>query len=205
VTRLRANFLAGLVIVLPVGLTVLLLTWAIRLIDGWAQPLVPGWLEISHIAGAGALFFVILVTLVGAVTRNLLGRRVVGLAELTVGRVPIARRIYLGVKQLVEAGISKSGTAFRTTCLVEYPDRGIWTVVALVGPVGGELAARSGEPELMALMVPTAPNPVTGFLVFAPRRDIVPLDIGLDEAAKLVISAGLVGPPGYAPQTPEPH
>ena len=202
--RLQASFLAGLVVVLPVGLTILLMIWAIRLVDGWARPLVPGGLGIGHIAGAGALFFVVLVTAVGAVTRNILGRRALNLAELTVGRVPIARRIYLGVKQLVETGIAKGGTSFRQTCLVEYPERGTWTVVAMAGPVDGELPVRIGEPDLIAILVPTAPNPVTGFLVFAPRRDLVPLDLGLDEAAKLVLSAGLIGPPGYAPPAPEP-
>jgi uncharacterized membrane protein len=200
--RLRASFLAGLVIVLPVGLTILLLIWAIRLLDGWARPMVPGWFEFRHVAGVGVAFFVVLVTVIGAITRNIVGRRTVDLAERAVGRVPIARRIYLGVKQIVETGISKSGTSFRQSCLVEYPKRGLWTVVALAGPVEGELPRATGEPDLVALVVPTAPNPITGFLIFAPRRDIVPLDLGLDEAAKLVLSMGLVGPPGYAPQGP---
>jgi uncharacterized membrane protein len=197
--RLQADFLAGLVVVLPAGLTVMLLVWAVRLVDRRVLPLIPVDLPFTQVAGAGVVIFVALTVGVGVVTRHMLGQRVVRAAEGLVGRVPIARRLYLGAKQLVETAIRKGGTAFREVVLVEYPERGTWQVVVLTAAVEGELPAKIGAPDLVGLLVPTAPNPVTGFLVFTPRREVIPLDIGVDEAFKLVVSAGLVGPPGYAP------
>jgi uncharacterized membrane protein len=178
--RLQADFLAGLVVVLPAGLTVMLLVWAVRLVDRRVLPLIPVELPFMQVAGAGVVIFVALTVGVGVVTRHMLGQRAVRAAEGLVGRVPI-------------------GTSFREVVLVEYPERGTWQVVVLTAAIEGELPAKIGAPDLVGLMVPTAPNPVTGFLVFTPRREVIPLDIGVDDAFKLVVSAGLVGPPGYAP------
>jgi uncharacterized membrane protein len=198
--RLRADFLAGLAIVLPAGLTVMLLVWAVRLVDARVVPLIPVPLPFLHVAGAGVVIFVAVTTAVGVVTRHMIGQRAVALAEGVVARVPIARRLYVGAKQMVEAAIAKGGTSFRQTVLVEYPDRGLWQVVLLAAPVEGELSARTGEPDLVGLLVPTAPNPITGYLVFAPRREVIPLGLSVEDALKLIVSAGLVGPPGLAPQ-----
>jgi len=200
--RLRADFLTGLAIVLPAGLTVMLLTWAVRLIDRRVLPLVPFDLPFTQVAGAGIVVFGLITIVVGALLRHMLGQRAVRIAEGVVKRVPVARQLYVGAKQLVETAIAKGGTSFRQICLVEYPERGTWTVVALTAPIEGELPLKIGEPDLVGVLVPTAPNPITGFLVFAPRRDLIPLDLSLEDAAKLVLSAGLVGPPGYAPQGP---
>jgi uncharacterized membrane protein len=197
--RLRADFVAGLAVVLPAGLTVMLLTWAVRLVDARVLPLVPVDLPFSQVAGAGVVVFILVTILTGAVTRHMLGQRAVLAVEQLVARVPVARQLYGGAKQIVETAIAKGGTSFRQTVLVEYPDRGIWQIVALTAPVEGELPEKLGEPDLVGLLVPTAPNPITGFLVFAPRRDVIPLDISIEDAAKLIFSAGLVGPPGYAP------
>jgi uncharacterized membrane protein len=202
--RLRADFVAGLAVVLPAGLTVMLLSWAVRLVDARVLPLVPVDLPFTQVAGAGVVVFVLVTILTGAVTRHMLGRRAVLAVEQLVARVPVARQLYGGAKQIVETAIRKGGTSFRQMVLVEYPERGIWQVVVLTAPVEGELPEKIGEPDLVGLLVPTAPNPITGFLVFAPRRDLIPLDISLEDAAKLVFSAGLVGPPGYAPPKATP-
>ncbi|MFO1210163.1 MAG: DUF502 domain-containing protein [Amaricoccus sp.] len=194
--RLEANFLRGLAVVLPAGLTVLPIVWLVQLIDARVDPLVPGHLPFTQIAGVGVLIFASFTIAVGMLTRQMLFRRAVGGIEALVGRVPVARRVHRGVKQMLETAIAKGDTAFRRTALVEYPRRGSWTVVAITGAIEGELPAAVGEPELLGLLVPTAPNPITGFLIFAPRRDVIPLDMALDDAAKLVISAGLVPPPG---------
>ena len=198
--RLRAAFLTGLAIVLPAGLTIMLLVWAVRLIDDRVVPLIPVRLPFMHVAGAGVVFFVAFTIAVGAVTRNMIGQRAVRLAERAVARIPVARRLYLGAKQLVQTAIRKGGTSFREIVLVEYPERGIWQVVLLTAPIEGELPEKIGESDLVGLLIPTAPNPITGFLVFAPRRDTLALDIRVEDALKLVLSAGLVGPPGYAPE-----
>lgn len=200
--RLRADLIAGLALVLPVVLTVAVVTWTVRFIDAKVVPLIPIRLPYEQVAGFGVLALVVFTIAVGALTRHVVGQRTVRLAEGVIERVPVARRLHLGAKQIVETAIAKGGIAFRSTCLVEYPDRGIWQVVAVTAPMGGEIAARTGEDDLVGLLVPTAPNPITGFLVFAPRRDTKPLDLSIEDGAKLILSAGLVGPPGYAPQPP---
>jgi uncharacterized membrane protein len=200
--RLRADLMAGLALVLPVILTVFVVGWLVHFIDAKVVPLIPVRLPYEQVAGFGVVAFAIFTVAVGALTRHVLGRRAVHLAEGVVRRVPIARRLHLGAKQIIETVIAKGSTALRRTALVEYPERGIWQVVAITAPVGGEIAARTGEDDLVGLLVPTAPNPITGFLVFCPRRDLRPLDLSIEDGAKLILSAGLVGPPGYAPQGP---
>ena len=199
VERVRANFFRGLVVVLPAGGTIVLVLWALGFVDDKVAPFLPGWFGEGHIAGIGLAVFVALTTAVGALLKGYAGRTVVRTGEGLLVRVPFVRPLYVGAKQIVETAIAKGGTSFRQTCLLEYPERGIWTVVAIAGPIEGEVPRRAGEDDLVAVLVPTAPNPITGFLIFAPRRDLIPLDISIEEAAKLVMSAGLVGPPGYAP------
>lgn len=194
--RLEAHFLRGLAVVLPVGLTLLPIVWLVRLIDARVDPLVPGHLPFTQVAGVGVLIFASFTIVVGMLTRQMLFQRAVRGAEGLVGRVPVARAIHTGAKQLLETAIAKGDTAFRRTALVEYPRRGAWTVVVITGAIEGELPVATGEPDLVGLLVPTAPNPITGLLIFAPRRDVIPLDLALEDAAKLVISAGLVPPPG---------
>lgn len=194
IERLRADFLTGLVVVLPVGLTLMLVRWAIGFVDRRTLPLLPGALGETQIAGLGVLVFVGVTVLVGAFTRGLIGRGVVRFGEGLVGRVPLVRSVYLGAKQLVETVLRKGGTSFRRTCLIEYPDRGLWTLVFIAGAGEGEIPLRTGEPDLVAVLLPTAPNPLTGWLFYVPRRDIRPLDISFEDGAKLAMSAGLVGP-----------
>jgi uncharacterized membrane protein len=200
--RLRADFLAGLAVVLPAGLTVMLLVWAVRLIDRRVVPLIPFELPFMQVAGFGVVVFVLVTAGVGALARHMAGRQAVAAAEGLVARVPVARQLYLGAKQIVGTAIAKGGTSFRQTCLIEYPERGIWQVVLMTAPVEGELPQKAGEPDLVGVLVMTAPNPITGFLIFVPRRDLIPLDLSVEDALKLVFSAGLVGPPGYAPPGP---
>ena len=141
--RLRADFIAGLAVVLPAGLTVMLLTWAVRLIDARVLPLVPVDLPFSQVAGAGVVVFVLVTIRPARVTRHMLGQRAVLAAEQLVARVPVARQLYGGAKQIVETAIRKGGTSFRQTVLVEYPERGIWQVVVLTAPVEGELPEKT--------------------------------------------------------------
>ncbi|MFO1143188.1 MAG: DUF502 domain-containing protein [Amaricoccus sp.] len=192
---LEANFLRGLAVVLPAALTVLPIVWLVQLIDARVDPLVPGHLPFTQVAGVGVLIFAGFTTAAGMLTRQMLFQRVVRGVEALVGRLPVARQVHLGAKQMLETAIAKGDTAFRRPALVEYPRRGSWTVVLITGAIEGELPVATSEPDLLGLLVPTAPNPITGFLIFAPRRDVIPLDMALDDAAKLVISAGLVPPP----------
>lgn len=199
--RLRADFLAGLGIVLPAGLTVMLALWAVDFVDDKALPFLPGWFGEGHVAGLGLLAFLALTTLAGALLKGVAGRGVVRVSEALVAQIPLARSVHLGTKQIVQTAIDKGNSSFRQVCLLEYPSRGRWEPVVLAAPVEGEILRRSGAPDLVAVLVSRTPVPVFGFLIFVPRRDLFPVDMTLEEAAKLVMTGGLVGPPGTAVET----
>ena len=202
--RLRGNFLTGLVVVLPRFLTGYLLWATIAFIDAKVVPLIPGSYNPENIFGRnifglGLLVFLAFTTLVGALTKGIVGRQILQTGERLVERTPIVRSLYNGLKQIVETIFSQSATSFKQACLVEYPRKGIWSVVFVSTPAKGELPVKAGEPDLVSVFLPTTPNPTSGFLLYVPRRDLVPLDMTIEEAAKLIISAGLVSPPSAPP------
>lgn len=196
----RANFLTGLVVVVPVVLTIWL-TWAfITLVDQWIVPWVPRaynpstYTEID-IPGFGLVVFIIFTTIVGYLAKRVFGMQLIRLGEGILGRMPIVRSIYNAVKQIVETVLSQSNTSFRQACLVEYPRRGIWAVAFVATDTRGEVRQRTGDEDMMSVFLPTTPNPTSGFLLFVPVKDVILLEMTIEEAAKLVISAGLVVPP----------
>jgi uncharacterized membrane protein len=198
--RLRGDFLTGLVVVLPVFLTIYLVWAVIGLIDSRVLPLIPARYNPENvfgrnIFGLGVLVFLAFTTLVGALTKGFFGRQMLAYVEGLVERMPIVRSVYNGLKQIVETMLNQSGTTFQKACLIEYPRRGLWAVAFVATDTGGEIPGKIGEPDMVSVFLPTTPNPTSGFLLFVPRRDIVALDMSLEEAAKLVISAGLVTPP----------
>lgn len=196
---LRADFLTGLAVVLPVGLTIGLVWWAIGFIDDKITPLVPDAYNPERflgreVAGFGLAVFVVFTTLVGTLAKGMAGRQALRAGERVVDRLPVVRSLYNGLKQIAETVFAKSDNSFRQTCLVEYPKKGSWALAFVSTDVLGELPQQAGVPDLVAVFMPTTPNPTSGFLLFLPRRDIVPLDMSLEEGAKAVISAGLVVP-----------
>lgn len=207
IQRTRTNFLTGLVIVAPVILTLWVIWAAIRFIDARVVPLVPDiynpatYLGVD-IAGFGVIVFVIVTATVGALTRGIFGRQLVRWGESLFDRTPIVRSIYSGLKQIVETILSQSSTSFQQACLVEYPRKGIWAVAFVATSAKGEVATKTPEPDLVSVFLPTTPNPTSGFLLFVPRADIIFLDMSVEEAAKLVISAGLVTPNQLPTQAP---
>ena len=198
--RLRANFLAGIVLVGPVVLTIYLAWTAITLIDEAVVPWVPQAFRPyadfgEDIPGFGVLAFVIFTTVVGYFTRNLFGRQLVRFVEGWIDRMPIIRSIYNALKQIGETILSQSQTSFKHACLIEYPRKGLWAIAFVSTDTKGEIPPKAGQPHMMSVFLPTTPNPTSGFLLFVPRADVVLLDMTVEEAAKLVISAGLVTPP----------
>jgi uncharacterized membrane protein len=208
--RLRNYFLTGLIIVGPVTITLYIVWWAVNLIDAWVKPLMPdlrAWLEqllptgtvpnlpAVAIPGVGLVFGIIGLTVIGALAANLLGRTIVSYGELVLGRMPIVRGVYGSLKQIFETVLSQSGNTFQKVGLVEFPRKGMWSIVFLAGPARGEVADKinAGEDVVCAFM-PCAPNPTTGYLIYVPRSEIIVLDMKIDDAAKLVISAGLIAP-----------
>jgi uncharacterized membrane protein len=195
--RWRANFLAGIVLVAPLFLTVWLLWSFISWVDSRVARLLPMAMDIPgflHIPGYGLVFFVVFTALVGLAAKNYAAARTIAWSERMLDNLPIVRTVYNGIKQIAETMLADSKTSFKQACLVEYPRRGIWAVAFISTVARGEVGARMPEDELMSVFLPTTPNPTSGFLLFVPRRDIILLDMTVEEAAKLVISAGLVTP-----------
>ena len=200
-SSLRANFLTGMVVVVPVFLTFYLMWWFIGLVDSFVLPLVPGryqpqpYLGID-VKGYGVIIFLIFTVFIGAITKGFIGRSLLHRAERIVDRMPVVRSIYNGLKQIAETVLSQSNSSFEKACLVEYPRRGIWAVAFVATNTKGEILRRlPGEEQFLSVFLPTTPNPTSGFLLFVPKADVIMLDMDVEAAAKLVISAGLVNPP----------
>jgi uncharacterized membrane protein len=199
----RANFLTGLVVVAPVVLT-LYLTWAfITFVDAKVVPLVPApynprtYID-ADIPGFGLVIFVIFTSIVGYFAKRVFGKQLIRLGENIVSRMPVVRSVYNALKQIVETVLSQSKSSFRQACLVEYPRRDIWAIAFIATDTTGEIMDKRGGDEMVSVFLPTTPNPTSGFLLFVPKKDVIPLDMTIEEAAKLVISAGLVVPPTKA-------
>jgi uncharacterized membrane protein len=198
-TRLRNYFLAGLVVVAPLALTAYI-TWTfVEWIDGWVTPYIPAaYKPEAAIPGFGVVVVLVLITLLGFLVANIVGRRLVHFGESLLARMPIVRNIHGGLKQIFETALSAQSKPFKTVGMIEFPRKGLWSVVFVVGETKGEVAARfpdgGGEGDILNIFVPTTPTPLSGYLVFAKRSDVIILDMTVEEAAKLVISAGIVTP-----------
>ncbi len=197
---LRANFLTGLVIVAPVGLTAYIVWTAIGIIDSWVLPLIPVRYQPAtffgvNIHGIGLVIFLIFVIIVGYFAKGLIGRWILRWGETAVSRMPIVRSVYRGLKQIAEAVVNQSDHTFDKVCLIEYPRRGIWAIAFYSNDAQGEIKSNiSSEGNTISVFLPTTPNPTSGFLLFIPENDVIYLDMSVEDAAKLVISAGLVYP-----------
>ncbi len=155
-----------------------------------------GRIEVN-VRGLGVFVFLIFTIVVGWIAKGLIGRSMIGFAETLVERTPVVRSIYSGIKQLAETIFAQSERSFEKACLIEYPRKGIWAIGFISTVAKGEVAARAVTTgDMLSVFVPTTPNPTSGFLLFFPREDVIELDMALEDAAKLVISAGLVYPNG---------
>ena len=206
---LRASFLTGLIVIAPVGLTIWLIWSVIVWIDSVVLPLVPYDFQPEeyigiNLRGIGVIIFLLFTIIVGWLAKGLLGRSLIRVAENVVQNVPVVRSIYSGVKQIVETVFAQSERSFEKACLFEYPRKGIWAIGFISTTAKGEVADRAATSgDLVSVFVPTTPNPTSGFLLFFPREDIMELEMSVEDAAKLVISAGLVYPNPKDPSRPE--
>src|SRR5215212_2403044 len=203
--RIRTYFLTGLVVTGPVFITAYL-TWSfVTWVDNLVRPFIPvayrpeTYLPVN-IPGSGLIIAFVTLTLVGFLTANLVGRTLVELGEGILHRMPIVRPIYKSLKQIFQTLFSKSGSAFRRVGLVEFPAPGMWSLVFLSEPPSAEVAARLPESEHTSVFLPCTPNPTTGFFFYVPRREVIDLDISVEAAATLLISAGAIQPNGGDPQ-----
>lgn len=210
IARLRASFLTGLVVIAPVGLTIWLIWSVVGWIDGFVLPLVPqayhpdrmlqDFLGLDpsvqfNVRGLGVIIFLVFTIIVGWMAKGLIGRSLIRFAESLVERTPVVRTIYSGIKQISETIFAQSERSFETACLIEYPRRGIWALGFISTVAKGEVAAKAdASGEMVSVFLPTTPNPTSGFLLYFPKKDVIELDMSVEDAAKLVISAGLVYP-----------
>jgi len=207
--RLRSSFLTGLVVIAPVGLTIWLILTVVSWIDGFVLPLVPATIQPEkyigiNLRGVGVIFFLIFTVIVGWIAKGLIGRSMILFAERLVDRMPVVRSIYSGIKQISETVFAQSERSFEKACLIQYPRKGIWAIGFISTTAKGEVAERAETSgQLIGVFVPTTPNPTSGFLLFFPEEDVIELDMTVEEAAKLVISAGLVYPNGKIPAQEE--
>jgi uncharacterized membrane protein len=197
--RLRGYFLTGLIIVGPVAITIYVVWWFINLVDGWVKPLIPeAYLPENYlpfnVPGVGLIVGILALMVIGALTANLFGRTIVSYGEMMLDRMPVVRGVYRLLKQIFTTVFSKSGTSFKRVGLIEFPRRGLYAVVFVSGDPPAEVKDKLDNGELMTVFMPNAPNPTTGFVLFMPAKDVILLDMAIDDAAKLVISAGLVAP-----------
>ncbi|MFW6027356.1 MAG: DUF502 domain-containing protein [bacterium] len=197
--KIRGWFLTGLVVAAPIAITIYLTVAVISFVDEQVARLIPkafdSWTQLPFtIPGLGVLIVFLSLVLLGAFTANVAGRWLIGLGERIVGRMPVVRNIYHGLKQIFETVLAQSDQSFKQVAMIEYPRPGVWALAFVTGSTRGEVQARSSE-ELLSLFLPTTPNPTSGFLLFVPRKDVTILDMSVEEGAKLVISGGLVTPP----------
>jgi uncharacterized membrane protein len=198
--RLRNYFLTGLIVAGPLTITLYITWWFITWVDGWVKPLVPtAYLPETYlpftIPGLGLIIALTALTLLGFLTANLVGKSLLNLGELVLSRMPVVRGIYKGTKQVFETIFSANGTSFRKVGLVQFPVKGTWSIVFISTPAGHELTdSLPPAGEYLGVFLPCTPNPTTGFFFYLPRHDIIELTLSVDDAAKLVMSAGVIQP-----------
>ncbi len=203
VARVRNYFLTGLIVAGPVAVTLWLIWWFVTWVDNLVRPFIPvayrpeTYLPVQ-IPGLGLIFAFIALTLLGFFTANLVGSKLVGFGESLLSRMPIVRPIYRTAKQIFETLFSSSQSSFRRVGLVEFPSPGMWSLVFLTQPPGAGIASHLPEAEHVSAFMPCTPNPTTGFFFYVPRRDVIDIDITVEEAMQLIMSAGIIQPGGQA-------
>ena len=202
--RLRSWFFTGLIVFGPVAVTAYIVWWAIDTVDNWVKPWLPQWLLPDsylpfHVPGFGVVIALVGLTLLGFLTANIIGRTLVRIGEAMLDMTPLVRGVYKALKQVFETVFSQSGTQFRKVGLVEFPVKGSWSLVFISSSPGDIIttALPGGRPMISAFM-PCTPNPTTGFFFYVAAEDVIELPITADEAAKLVMSAGLIQPEGQS-------
>jgi uncharacterized membrane protein len=205
-SRIRTYFLTGLIVAGPVAITIWLVWSFVTWVDDLVRPFIPiayrpeTYLPIK-VPGFGLIIAFVALTTLGFLTANLVGRTFVEIGETILERVPIVRPIYRGLKQVFETLFSKSASSFRTVGLVEFPAPGMWSLVFLSTPPGADLSATlPSREEYVSAFMPCTPNPTTGFFFYVLRRDVIELGISVEDAAKLLMSAGMIQPGGNGDQ-----
>ena len=196
-TTLRKYLVAGILVWLPLGVTVLVVKLFVDLMDRTLLLIpveyTPENLLGFSIPGFGVFLSLVIILVTGMIAANFLGSRLVSLWEFILSRIPVIRSVYSAVKQLTETLVSPSGESFRKVLMVEYPRRGLWTLAFQTGVDIGEAQLKTGE-DVVNVYVPTTPNPTSGFFLMIPKKDVIELDMSVDEGLKMIISMGVMVP-----------
>lgn len=198
--RLRNYFLTGLIVAGPIAITFYLTWWFVTWVDGLVRPFVPTayrpetYLPFG-LPGSGLIVAVFALTFLGFLTANLIGRKLVEFGDTLLGHMPVVRAIYRGLKQVFETLFSGKGSSFRKVGLVEFPSPGMWSIVLISHAPSAEIAASfPGGEEHVSVFLPCAPNPTTGFFFYVPKSKLIEIDMTTENAATLIMSAGVVQP-----------
>lgn len=193
--HIRTYFLTGLLVVVPIGLT----SYILKIVIGWADKMLafapprfhPDTYLPFHIPGLGLIITLLLVFLIGMVTTNFIGKKLVQLGEMLVDKIPLVRSIYLLAKQVLETIFSQDKESFKKVVLVEYPRKGLYSIGFVTGVGRGEIQEKTSA-HVLNVFIPTSPNPTSGYLIMVPEEEAVPLDMDVDIAFKLILSGGMV-------------
>jgi len=198
-TRLRAYFIAGVLITAPVAITIWLTISIVGFLDRTVKNLIlpensiAEYWTLYSIPGFGIVVAVLFILLVGMFATNILGKFFVRIGESILDRLPVVRSLYGATKQIFETVFADKADAFRDVVLIEYPRKDMWVLGFLTGTTRGEVQAKTSD-EVVNVFVPTTPNPTSGFLLFVPKSDMRIMDMTIEEGIKLIVSAGIVTP-----------
>jgi uncharacterized membrane protein len=198
---LRKWLFSGLLVIVPLFITLAVLKWIIDTLDQtlWVLPVVwQQWLHENNVRGLGVLLTLAILLGVGAIASNFVGKRLLGWGDAVVRRIPVVRSIYSSVKQVSDTLFSENGNAFRTAVLVQWPREGVWTIAFVTGTPGSDVVEHLGGGDYLGVYVPTTPNPTGGYFVMLKRSDCIELKMSVDEALKYIVSMGVVVPGGPA-------
>ncbi len=195
--KIRQIFLTGLAVVVPVGVTIYILVFLVRLMDGLLsvvpQRYHPDTLLGVHLPGLGIIFTAVLVFLCGLITRSYVGHRLVRMGDRILQKIPFVRGVYRASKQVSDSLIREKGSGFRKVVLVQFPRPGTYAIGFVTGQAAGEIRERIGE--AVSVFLPTAPNPTSGYILLVPEQDLIPLEMTVEQAFTLIVSGGMVAPP----------
>lgn len=194
---LKQYLMAGLMIWIPLGITIFVISTIVNLVDKslllLPQQYKPEALFGFHIPGLGLLLSILIVLITGVIAANLLGRKLISWWEYLLSRIPLVRTIYSTVKQIFSIILSSNNKAFRQVVLIEYPRKGIWTIAFQTGAATRSFETQTGH-ELITVFVPTTPNPTSGFILLLPSSEVQIVSMSIEEALKLVVSLGVIAP-----------
>ena len=205
---LRGRFFAGMVIAAPLAATFFILQFLITWIDDRVKPLLPPLLKPETytnyaIPGFGVLVLAIALTILGAITANLVGRSLLAATDRILSRIPIVKNVYAAIKQLTEVLANNQQASFDRCVMIEYPKKDSWCIGFVSSNAQGEIGAKLGTSKI-GVFVPTSPNPTSGFLIYIEEKEVIPLEMTVEEGAKMILTAGLVVPEFTPPEADAP-